>query len=82
MGELSDAVGTKFAALDKGDADAAIGMLAADGQGIDEISRSWIRGDDALRSYVRRMMSQATDVHSEMQDVHEVTWGDTGLVTC
>jgi len=82
MGELGDAVAGMFAALDEGDVDAAGSMLASDGQGIDEISKRWIRGDDALRSYVRQMMADAKDVHSEMRDVHEVTWGDTGLVTC
>ena len=32
-------------------------------------------------SYVRQLLEKAQDLHSEMHDVHEVQWGDNGIVT-
>ena len=34
-----------------------------------------------MTGYVRQMMTAATDVHSEIGDVHEAAWGDAGVVT-
>jgi ketosteroid isomerase-like protein len=81
-GELEDAVRGLFEALDKNDLDAGTRMLANDTQGIDEISRRWMRGDDEVRAYVSDLMKRAKDVHSEINDLHEKVWGDVGVVTC
>jgi ketosteroid isomerase-like protein len=81
-GELEDAVRSLFEALDTSDVDAGMRMLANDAQGIDEISRRWMRGDAEVRAYVSDLMKQATDVHSEINDLHEKQWGDVGVVTC
>ncbi len=81
-GELEDTVRGLFEALDKNDVDPGMHMLSSETQGIDEISRRWMRGDDEVRAYVSDLMKQATDIHSEINDVREKTWGDVGLVTC
>jgi len=81
MGELMAVVQGVFDALDKADPEAAISVVAGDAQGIDEISRSWIRGTGEMSGYIRQMMSSVSDVHSEVRDVHEAAWGDTGVVT-
>jgi hypothetical protein len=80
-GELSAIVQRLFDALDKGDAATATGMVGSGAQGIDEISRKWMRGPGEVTDYVRRLFTMASDVHSELLDVHEVEWDDTGVVT-
>ena len=81
-GELGAVVRRMFDGLDRGDA-ASVGQdIASDAQGIDEISRRWMRGADQVRDYASQMSSQAKDVHSELVDVHETVWGDVGILTC
>ena len=60
------------------------GMLAAatqDVQGVDEISRGWLRGRDAAASYFDMLGQAVSDIHTEVSDVHEQVWGDTALAT-
>ena len=80
--DLSAVVQRIFVALDETDVDTALTLIASDAQGIDEISRKWLRGEEAVTGYVHQLMDSASDVHSEINDVHEVVWGDTGAVTC
>jgi ketosteroid isomerase-like protein len=67
--------------LDAMDLDALSGALTDDAQGVDEISRSWTRGRDALNSYFKQLEGTVSDVHSEIADFHERIWSDVGLVT-
>lgn len=46
VGELEAVVRQMFEGLDKGDADSAVATLAEDAQGIDEISRRWMRDEN------------------------------------
>ena len=80
-GELEAVVRQVFDALDRGDISLATSLLASDAQGIDEISRRWQRGEGELSAYMRHMIEMVSDVHSEVNDVHEIMWDDTGLVT-
>jgi uncharacterized protein (TIGR02246 family) len=80
-GELEAVVREMFEGLDKGEASVAIASFADDAQGIDEISRRWMRGEKEVGSYVRQLTEMVSDVHSEMQDVHERVWGDCGVLT-
>jgi ketosteroid isomerase-like protein len=68
-------------ALDAADAEAAARVVSADAQGIDEVSRRWIRGPDALIGNVRELVDVFTDMRSDMRDVHEEQWGDSAIVT-
>ena len=81
-GELETAVRKMFDALDRGDAGSVGEDIASDAQGIDEISRRWMRGADEVRAYTSQLSSQAKDVRSELVHVHETVWGDVGLLTC
>jgi ketosteroid isomerase-like protein len=80
-GELAGVAERLLDALDRADADAAIATISADAQGIDEVSRKWMRGSGELITYVRQLIEMAQDTHSEMHDAHEVQWGETGIVT-
>jgi ketosteroid isomerase-like protein len=81
-GELTAVVQGLFDALDKGDADTILAHVGTDAQGVDEIARRWLRGPGELTRYVRELLGEVQDVHSEISDVHESQWGDVGLVTC
>jgi ketosteroid isomerase-like protein len=80
-GELAAVVKDMLDAIDRNDAEGVLRNGADEVQGIDEISRRWMRGLEAVGEYVRGLVTQVEDVRSEMRDVHETVWGDVGLVT-
>jgi ketosteroid isomerase-like protein len=81
-GELEQAVREVFANFDRLDLDYINEMTTTDAQGIDEISRQWMRTGDEITAYIGKLKPMLSDVHSELSDVREVTWGDAGIVTC
>jgi ketosteroid isomerase-like protein len=81
-GDLIEVVQRLFDALDKGDAEGVLPLIGSDAQGVDEISRKWMRGPNEVSGYVRQLIGEVQDVHSEMLDPHELEWGDTGVLTC
>jgi ketosteroid isomerase-like protein len=81
-GALETATRQLFDALDRKDKEAVIHSAAKDVQAVDEISRRWIRGIDALGSYFRQALGLVDDIQSTLNDVHESVQGDTGLITC
>ena len=56
-------------------------LLTEDAQGIDELSRSWLRGREALEAYLDEIKLVVGDLRSTIRDLHAVDWGDTGAVT-
>jgi uncharacterized protein (TIGR02246 family) len=77
------AVAEMFAALDALDMGLLEGMLAAEPQGVDELSGGWLRGREAMHQYLSEMQaSQIADMRSHVGDVHVSEWGDTAAVTC
>jgi uncharacterized protein (TIGR02246 family) len=80
-GELEAVVLEMFDALLKKDADALARFTADDSQGVDEISRRWLRGRDEMTRYIVGLLEMVDDVESELRDVHEKVYGDVGLVT-
>lgn len=81
-GELETATRRFLGLVDRKDADAIIRSGAKDIQGVDEISRHWMRGMDEFGTYVRQLVKVVDDVHSTISDVHETVLGDMGFVTC
>jgi steroid delta-isomerase-like uncharacterized protein len=81
-GELETAVREMFGLLDRMDVPALEDRFDPEPQGIDEISRTWLRGGARMADYVRQMAGAISDVRSELSDLHETLWGDTGMVTC
>lgn len=67
--------------LDAMDFEGLRAMLTDDVQGVDEISRGWMRGRDALEAYFSQLEGAVGDVHSELSDLNALAWGDVGLVT-
>ena len=71
-----------FELVDAMDTDAMAAMVTDDAQGVDEISRGWMRGRDALEQYFTQLKAMVDGVSSRVSDVHVSEWGDTGVVTC
>lgn len=81
-GALETATRQLFKALDQKDPDAILSSAAKDVQTVDEISRRWQRGIDALGSYFRQAFDMVDEIQSTINDVNESVQGETGLVTC
>jgi ketosteroid isomerase-like protein len=71
-----------FELVDAMDTAGIAALITDDGQGIDEISRGWMRGRAALEAYFEELQGMVDEVHSQLRDVHATEWGDTGVVTC
>jgi ketosteroid isomerase-like protein len=74
-GELANAARDFTAALDSMDVDRLLETMADDAQGVDEISRRWIRGKGDLDNYLRELISAVSGVQTELRDVEERIWG-------
>ncbi|HTE86716.1 MAG TPA: nuclear transport factor 2 family protein [Dehalococcoidia bacterium] len=81
-GELQSVANEFVAALDSMDVDRMMETATEDAQGVDEISRRWLRGRGELDSYLRQLMGAVSDVRTELRDTEERVWGDTGMLTC
>lgn len=81
-GELETVARDLFARLDSMDVDALIESATEDIQTVDELSRRWIRGKDEGVRHLREMVGALRDVRTELRDVEERVWGDTGVLTC
>jgi ketosteroid isomerase-like protein len=80
--ELEDEVRRLFDNFDRLDFDAVTATFATDVQGVDELSRRWMRGKGELTSYLEQMRPLLSNIKSSLSDVRAVTWGDAGVVTC
>jgi ketosteroid isomerase-like protein len=81
-GELESVANDFVAALDSRDVDRLVEDATDDAQGVDEISRRWLRGRRELDSYLRQLMGAVSDLRTELRDAQEHIWGDVGLLTC
>jgi uncharacterized protein (TIGR02246 family) len=79
--EMTAVVRSMFDALGAGDADAVMRLAAEDMQGVEEISRRWLRGSSQVGEYIGHLVGAVRDVDSQMLDVQEQQWGDCGVVT-
>jgi ketosteroid isomerase-like protein len=81
-GELANVTSEFLAALDSLDVDRLMATFTDDGQGVDELSRRWLRGRSEVDGYLRGMMGAVSDIRTELRDEEERIWGDTGILTC
>lgn len=56
-------------------------LLTADAQLVDEVTRHWVRGPEAIGAALRAIFSRVSDVQSAADDVHVVRWGDVEVET-
>jgi uncharacterized protein (TIGR02246 family) len=81
-GQLEQAANELFSAFEAKDSARLTDLFSEDAQGVDEISRRWIRGRDELEAYLRQLIEVVSDVQTELRDAREASWGETGLLTC
>ncbi len=81
-GDLEVATRQYLGSVDRKDVEAIIQAGAEDIQGVDEISRHWMRGNDELGTYIRQLLTKVENVQTSISDVHETEVGDIGFVTC
>jgi ketosteroid isomerase-like protein len=79
---LEDQVHRAFEAVDVMDTETLASMLTDDAQGIDEISKGWMRGRAALEAYFGQLEGMVDEVKSSVRDVHAIEWEETGVITC
>ena len=79
--ELESIARDMFDALDKKDFDRIVGLATDDVQGVDELSRGWMRGRAAMEAYFRALGPQTSNIRSTLSDLHAVQHGDVGFVT-
>jgi ketosteroid isomerase-like protein len=70
-----------FEALDGKEFDRITRLATDDVQGVDEISRGWLRGRAALEGYLTSLGDQVSNIHSTLSDVHILEVGDVAIVT-
>jgi ketosteroid isomerase-like protein len=81
-GELEKVATDLMAALDSKDLDRMVELIGEGAQGVDEISRRWLRGSGEVDGYLRQMIGAVSGVRSELRDAQERVWGDVGVLTC
>ena len=78
---LEQEVHRLFELLDSMDIRGISAMLTVDAQGIDEISRRWMRGKAALDAYFAQLEGTVSEPKSQVRDLHATAWHEVGLVT-
>ena len=78
----ADVVREMFARVDNLDFEKISETMTQDCEGIDELSRRWLRGADEVLAQLREMEAAVTDVRSDLSDLSERIVGDTATVTC
>lgn len=79
--ELEQEVRHVLELLDAMDVRGLAELFTDDAQGVDEISGTWTRGRAALDAYFAQIETTVSDVRSQIEGLHTVTWGDVGLAT-
>ncbi len=82
MPELEVTVRRMMTAFDQQDWDTIRELTTEDAQAVDEVSRRWLRGAKEIDAYYAELSPMMGAISSELTDVHELNWSDTGLVTC
>lgn len=71
-----------FGALDRKDFDRLLALAADDVQSVDEISRGWLRGRQAIDGYLRQLGAEVSNIVSSPIDIHTAEIDSVGIVTC
>jgi ketosteroid isomerase-like protein len=79
--ELESTTRELFDALDRKDFDRIVHMATDDVQGVDEISRGWLRGQVAMDGYLKSLGEQVSNIRSTLREVHVIELDDVGIVT-
>ena len=81
MGELETKVRELFGAFERQEFDTVLQMVTADVQGVDELSRRWLRDEAEIGAYFKQLEGSVSEISSTLSDLREDDWGETGVVT-
>ncbi len=81
IGSLTELARELFTHLDKQDFDWMLDRTSDDVQGVDEISRSWMRGRSAMAKYFDDLRGKIANIESTLRDIQTLDWDHTGVVT-
>lgn len=70
-----------FQWLDAKDETALRAVIAEDAQGVDELTRGWMRGHSALERYFMDNLPAMAEIHSRLDDLDARRWGDLEVET-
>jgi ketosteroid isomerase-like protein len=70
-----------FELIDAMDVAGMTAMMTDDVQGVDELSRGWLRGHAAVEDYFERMRGLIDGLRSQLRDVRGSEWGNAAVVT-
>ena len=70
-----------FRSLDAKDERALRAAFADDAQGVDELTRGWMRGRAALEAYFSDALPRLSEIHSTLEQAEERRWGDVEVET-
>jgi uncharacterized protein (TIGR02246 family) len=78
----AELVSAFFAALDRLDAKAVVGLMAEDAAAVDETTKGWARGRAAIAAVWMPVVEVVTSISSQVDEltVHEL--GESVMVTC
>jgi ketosteroid isomerase-like protein len=80
-GTLESLARELFDSLDRKDFERIMRLATDDVQGIDEISRGWLRGRAAMDGYLKSLGQQVSNIRSTLSELHTVEVGDVGILT-
>ncbi|SRR6266516_858724 len=81
MGALETTVRDVMAAFDRQEYDVLRNRLAPDAQGVDEITRRWLRDAGEIDAYFKQLEGSVEQIRTSLSDLREDDWGDVGVVT-
>jgi len=70
-----------FDALDHKDFERLVRLATDEVQGIDEISRGWLRGRAAMEAYLTTLGEQVSNIRSTLSAIRTVEVGEVGILT-
>jgi ketosteroid isomerase-like protein len=80
-GDLETVVRDLMSTMDRKDWAGMASKFTSDAQGVDELSRKWMRGSQQIDAYFTEFGPMMSDIRSDLSDVHESQFGDSGVVT-
>ena len=81
MSAMTTTVQEVMTAFDRQEYDVLLSRFLPDAQGVDEISRRWLRDTGEVDAYFKQLEGSITGTSTELSDLREDEWGDVGLVT-
>ena len=78
----ADVVSAFFAALDRLDVEGVVDLMAEEAVAVDETTKGWARGREAIAAVWMPMVESMTSVSSQVEELAVHEFGEGVMVTC